>query len=116
LPLETTRVSSLVSNETEAPALPGSVTRWPSMAARAFQPSSLGIQRAALKAAGCNVIRAEKARGVDKRRKSNIDATFASSATAKSSGQPTSHDGAALATPVSIGCLERRRHSHAYTP
>jgi len=109
-------VSSLVSNETEAPALPGSVTRWPSMAARAFQPSSLGIQRAALKAAGCNVIRAEKARGVDKRRKSNIDATFASSATAKSSGQPTSHDGSALATPVSTGCLGRRRHSHADTP
>ena len=61
-------------------------------------------------------IAAAKARGVDKRRKSNIDATFASSATAKSSGQPTSHDGSALATPVSTGCLGRRRHSHADTP
>jgi DNA invertase Pin-like site-specific DNA recombinase len=36
---------------------------------------SLGIQRAALKAAGCDVIHAEKASGVYKGRKQKIDAT-----------------------------------------
>ena len=63
--LETIRVSGLDSNETEAPALPGPASRWPYIATRAFQPleGSLGIQHAARKAAGCDVIRAEKASG-----------------------------------------------------
>ena len=65
MPLETMRVSGLDSNETEAPALPGPASRWPYIATRAFQPleGSLGIQHAARKAAGCDVIRAEKASG-----------------------------------------------------
>jgi integrase-like protein/resolvase-like protein len=63
--LETTRAQDLDSNETESPPLP-----YPdfSMASYGYARVSsldqnLGIQRAALKAAGCDVIRAEKASG-----------------------------------------------------
>ena len=62
-PLETTRAQGLDANETESPALPGSPLALYGYARVSTLDQNLGIQRAALKAAGCDVIRAEKARG-----------------------------------------------------
>jgi len=61
--LETTRAQGLDANETESPALPGFLMALYGYARVSTLNQNLGIQRAALNAAGCDVIRAEKASG-----------------------------------------------------